>query len=79
MSAGTHGLGAGSNGRGGAGGNGNNALGASSADSNTWWLDIQSPTEDEMKLLGKVQSSVAYIRAKSTVVNNNLFSLLLAC
>lgn len=24
-------------------------------DSNTWWLDIQSPTEDEMKLLTKVR------------------------
>lgn len=58
MSAGNHGANVnGLGGRGGVGnGNGNRAstMGTTSADLNTWWLDIQSPTEDEMKLLGKV-------------------------
>ncbi|KAJ7740887.1 cora-domain-containing protein [Mycena olivaceomarginata] len=31
-------------------------LGASDAESSTWWLDVQSPTDDEMKMLSKVFS-----------------------
>ena len=31
-----------------------NGPGMSNADGNTWWLDVQSPTDEEMKLLSKV-------------------------
>ena len=63
MSAGNGGMGGLGAGRGGNAGNGRSAIGGmgmgagmggGEADSNTWWLDIQSPTEEEMKLLGKV-------------------------
>ncbi|CAL1700340.1 unnamed protein product [Somion occarium] len=41
----------------GGGGGGNvNGPGSSNTDSNTWWLDVQSPTEEEMKLFTKVFS-----------------------
>lgn len=42
---------------GGFGGGGGGQVGA--ADTNTWWLDIQSPTDEEMKLLTKVCYSFA--------------------
>ncbi len=33
-----------------------------SAEANTWWLDVQSPTDDEMKLLSKVGEPVCGLR-----------------
>ncbi|KAI0747444.1 cora-domain-containing protein [Irpex lacteus] len=37
-------------------GGANQKLPGSSADTDTWWLDVQSPTDEEMKILSKVFS-----------------------
>ena len=37
-------------------GGGNQKLPGSSTDTDTWWLDVQSPTDEEMKILSKVCS-----------------------
>ncbi|KAH9482360.1 Putative metal ion transporter C17A12.14 [Psilocybe cubensis] len=42
-------------GAGGGGGGGMNTL-SDDQDGNTWWLDVQSPTDEEMKMLSKVFS-----------------------
>ncbi|CAA7258567.1 unnamed protein product [Cyclocybe aegerita] len=40
----------------GGGGAPNGAMNSADADANTWWLDVQSPTDEEMKMLSKVFS-----------------------
>ncbi|KAJ3507088.1 hypothetical protein NLJ89_g6502 [Agrocybe chaxingu] len=40
----------------GGGGAPNGGMNGADADANTWWLDVQSPTDDEMKMLAKVFS-----------------------
>jgi magnesium transporter len=37
--------------------NGNAQVGSGGFEGNTWWLDVQSPTDEEMKLLSKVGHS----------------------
>lgn len=40
------------------------------ADSNTWWLDVQNPTDEEMKMLSKASVSSFSFRYRSSNVSN---------
>ena len=45
-----------------------NGPGSSNVDGNTWWLDVQSPTDEEMKLLSKVCENQTFCEFGLTVL-----------
>ena len=44
----------------------NGMNGVNDSDGNTWWLDVQSPTDDEMKMLSKVDCSFHLLSCLTT-------------
>lgn len=59
----------------GAGGGGPNGVGranGNASDTNTWWLDIQSPTDEEMKLLTKVRTVLSLCVQSDSLIDNSI-------
>lgn len=48
-------------------------------EANTWWLDVLSPTDEEMKILSKVAASFAGIKCYTQLLFFFFFSFFFGC